>query len=295
MILEKNKLVDTDNIRYRAIGMQVCAAILWSFGGLLIKLVDINPLAIAGFRSLIAAVVIFPFLKKPYLKFNVNKVIGAFAYTVLVILFISATKLTTAASAILLQYTAPIYIAIFGGWLLKERASLKDWVTIVFVIMGMILFFMDGLKGGNIKGNLIAVLSGVALAFNTIFMRRQKDADPLENVFWGSILTVLVTIPFMFKTAPNTKSWIGLILLGVFQIGISYVLYARAIKKITALEATFISLVEPLLNPVWVFLTIGEIPGKLAVVGGIVVLVSVTVSCLKKQTNTEANTLSKNI
>lgn len=273
--------VKLENLRYKAIVMQLGAAVLWSFGGILIKLVDLNPLAIAGIRSLIAIAVVLMVLKKPSFKFTLNKVAGAISYTSLVILFISSTKLTTAANAILLQYTAPIYIAVFGGWLLKEKARLRDWVTIVFVVFGMLLFFLDELGGGSLKGNILAILSGLALAFNTIFMRRQKDSDPLENVFWGSILTAIVALPFMFQTAPSAKSWLGLILLGVFQIGLSYILYAKAIKHIAALESTFISLVEPLLNPLWVFLTVGELPGRFAVIGGMVVLLSVTVSCLK--------------
>jgi drug/metabolite transporter (DMT)-like permease len=279
--VEENNLQKVDSVRSRAIIMQLFAAILWSFGGLLIKLVDLNPIAIAGIRSLIASFVIFVFLKKSALKLTWNKALGAVSYTSLVILFVSATKATTSANAILLQYTSPIYIAIFGGWLLNEKAKLREWITILFVIGGMVLFFMDDMAGGSMKGNVLAILSGVALGLNTMFMRREKDADPLENVFWGSILTILVSIPFMFDKAPSPKGWIGLILLGVFQIGVSYILYAKAIKNITALESTFISLVEPLLNPVWVFLTIGELPGMWSVMGGIIVLVSVTVSCLK--------------
>lgn len=279
--LEQNTLQKNDNVRYKAIVMQLSAAILWSFGGLLIKLVDLSPIAIAGIRSVITTIFIFIFLKKSVLKLTWNKALGAIAYTSMVILYVSATKATTAANAIMLQYTSPIYIAIFGGWLLNEKAKLKEWTTIIFVIGGMVLFFMDDMGGGSMKGNMLAVLSGIALGFNTIFMRREKDADPLENVFWGGILTVLVSLPFMFEKAPDTKGWIGLILLGIFQLGLSYVLYARAIKKITALESTFISLIEPLLNPLWVFLTIGELPGRWSVVGGMVVLISITVSCLK--------------
>jgi drug/metabolite transporter (DMT)-like permease len=282
-----------DITRNKAIIMQLFAAILWSFGGLLIKLVDLNPIAIAGIRSFIASFVILAFLKKSALKLTWNKALGAISYTSLVILFVSATKATTSANAILLQYTSPIYIAIFGGWLLSEKAKLREWITILFVIGGMVLFFMDDMAGGSIKGNVLAILSGAALGFNTMFMRREKDADPLENVLWGSILTVLVSMPFMFEKAPSPKGWIGLILLGVFQIGISYILYAKAIKKITALESTFISLVEPLLNPVWVFLTIGELPGMWSVVGGIVVLASVTVSCLKPRRKVSVELMDK--
>lgn len=285
--MENNTNISKDYTRQKAIAMMLSAAILWSLGGLLIKLVDLNPIAIAGFRSIIASFVVLIFLKRSVFKFSWNKVFGAISYTSMVILFVSATKTTTAANAILLQYTAPIYIAVLGGWLLKEKAKIKDWVIIIFVLIGMILFFMDDIAGGSLKGNVFAILSGVAMAFNTIFMRRQKDVDPLENVFWGGVLTTLISIPFLFESMPSTRSWLGLVLLGIFQLGLSYVLYARAIKSITAMQSTFICLVEPILNPLWVFLTIGEIPGKLSLLGGIIVLASVTIGCIipKKKIN----------
>lgn len=275
-----NTLLRLGNIRSRAICMQLVAAILWSFNGPMIKLVDLNPIAIAGIRSFIAAILIFIFMDKSDLRLTWNKGLGAVAYASMVILFVSATKATTAANAILLQYSAPIYIAIFGGWLLNEKARVKDWITILFVIGGMILFFVDDIGGGSFKGNILAVLSGVGLAFNTIFMRRQKHSDPLENVFWGSILTVIISIPFLFERAPSPKGWMGLLFLGVFQLGLSYVIYSRAIKNITALESTFISLIEPILNPLWVFLAVGEVPGRLSLIGGAIVLTSVVMSCI---------------
>lgn len=268
------------NERTGTILMLLGASFLWSTGGFLIKLVDLSPLSIAGIRSAITAIVLLIAIKKPKLEFSINKVLGAIAYASMGICFISATKMTTAANAIILQYTAPIYIAIFGGWLLKERATLKDWITILFVIGGMVLFFFDDIGGGMLKGNIIAVISGVALAFNTIFMRRQKNENPLENVFWGCILTFIISIPSTFTKMPDTRSMAGLLLLGIFQLGISYILYSKAIKKITALEATFISLVEPILSPVWVFLAVGEIPGLFSVIGGVIVLVAITLNCL---------------
>jgi drug/metabolite transporter (DMT)-like permease len=279
--LADSALLKTENKRTQAVIMQLSAATLWSFGGLLIKLVDLHPIAIAGIRSIIASAIVLLFLKKTAFQFSWNKALGAISYASMVIFFVAATKLTTSANAILLQYTSPIYIAIFGGWLLNEKAKTKDWIAMVFVLVGMVLFFVDDIGGGSLRGNIFALLSGLALAFNTMFMRRQKDADPLENVFWGGVITVLVSLPFIFKASPSPTSWLGLILLGVFQLGLSYVLYGRAIKNITALESTFISLVEPLLNPLWVFLTVGELPGKLSLIGGLVVLSSVTISCIK--------------
>ena len=268
-------------------------SILWSTGGMLIKLVDLNPIALAGYRSIFAVVLVSFFIRKSAFQFSWNKLLGAISYTAMVILFVSATKATTAASAILLQYTSPVYIAILGGWLLKEKAVLRDWGVILFVILGMVLFFMDDISSGSLQGNILAILSGVAMAFNTIFMRREKDADPLENVFWGCILTILVAIPFMVKSVPDINSWTGIGLLGIFQLGLPYILYSKAIRHITALQSTFLSLIEPLLSPVWVFLTIGEIPGLMSLLGGIVVLAAVTIGCVKPKNHSATELLQQ--
>lgn len=284
---------EMDQIRKKSIIALLSAAILGSTSGMLVKLIDLNPIAIAGYRSIFAAAVVFLFIRKFSFRMTWNKVLGAISYSSMVILYLSAVKATTAASAILLQYTAPVYIAMLGGWLLKEKAGLRDWIVILFVMAGMVLFFIDKISSGNLFGNALAVLSGIAMAMNTIFMRREKDANPLENVFWGCVLTSVITIPFMIQSVPDRNSLIGLIVLGVFQLGLSFVLYAKAIKNISALESTFISLIEPLLNPLWVFLTIGELPGRLSILGGIIVLTSVTAGCIKPKRRQASDSLPK--
>jgi len=195
--------------------------------------------------------------------------------------FVAATKLTTAANAILLQYSAPIYVAVFGSLFLKEKTKPRDWVTILFVISGMVLFFIDEISMDNIYGNLIAVFSGLTFAALAIFMRMQKNGSPLESAFLGNIATAIIGLPFMFiSEKPDFTGWIALLILGVFQLGLSYILYSIAIKHVTALEATIIPVIEPILNPLWVFLFTAEAPGKWAVVGGLIVLVSVTIRCV---------------
>lgn len=266
----------------------IATAVLWSFGGILIKLIDWNPIAIAGMRSAIASLFILWIIKKPKLNWSPVQIGGAVAYASTVISFVAATKSTTAANAILLQYTAPIYVAIFSAWFLKERTKLIDWVTIFFVIAGMLLFFVDNLGTGGYYGNLLAIFSGITFAAITMLMRKQKDTSPLESIFLGNVLTAVVSLPFMFQSAPSPTSWIGLILLGVFQLGLSYVLYSAAIKHVTALEATLIPVIEPILNPIWVFFMYGELPGTWAFVGGLVVIVSVTLRCIKSLKYTNA-------
>ncbi|QGU94816.1 EamA family transporter [Clostridium bovifaecis] len=267
---------NTNNEHLRAVGLLVATATLWSFGGILIKLVNWNPVAIAGMRSGIASLLILTVIKKPKWSWNIYKSCGVAAYILSLILFVTASKLTTAANAILLQYTAPVYIAIFGKFILNEKTEGIDWLFIGVIVSGMLLFFLDDLDVGSIKGNILAILCGVAFAFNIMFIRKQKDENPVEIVFWGNIFTFIISVPFMFKSMPDSKGWVGLILLGVVQIGFSYILYVKAIKNVTALEGVLIPMIEPILNPLWVFVFIGEKPGKWALIGGIIVLVAVT-------------------
>jgi drug/metabolite transporter (DMT)-like permease len=263
--------------RHRAIGFLIATAILWSSAGLLIKMISWNPIAIAGMRSAIATLVLLVFLRRPHLTWSSAQIGGALAYTVTVILFVLANKLTTAANAILLQYTSPIFVALLGAWFLGERATRLDWTTIFVVIGGMTLFFLDDLTTGGLWGNVCAIASGGTFACFVLFMRKQKNDSPLESVFLGNILTALIGFPFMFEAMPSASSWVGLILAGVIQLGLSQVLYAAAIKHVAALEAVLIAVVEPILNPVWVLLVMGEAPGPWALLGGLVVLVSVTI------------------
>ncbi len=255
----------------------VIAATMWSTGGFLIKMINWNPLAITGVRSAIAALVMWSYLKKPEITWSKAQIGATLSYVCTVIFFVSATKMTTAANAILLQFTAPIYVTLFSPWLLKEKTKITDWLAVFTVMGGMALFFLDNLSLQNILGNMIGVASGVSFAFFTIFMRMQKDGSPLESVFMGNILAAVIGIPFMFQSGPGSSGWFYLVLLGLIQLGIPFIFYSKAIKHVMAIDAILISIVEPILNPVWVFLFLGEAPGPWAFVGGIIVLTAITV------------------
>ena len=261
--------------RTKAIIMLIIASILWSTGGLLIKMVDWNPVAISGSRSFIAGMVIFVYLKKPKITMSRPQVVGAIAYASTVSLFVMANKLTTSPNAILLQYTAPAFVAVLGVWLLKEKIHWFDLVSILFVLGGMVIFFSDSSGQGNSLGNAIAVASGFFLAVVTVALRFQKEGSPVETMLLGNFLTFIVAIPFIFGGLPDLKSIMVIILLGVVQLGISYILYGLALKHVTALEAVLITVIEPLLNPFWVFTVVGEKPTFLSLLGGIVVLLGV--------------------
>lgn len=277
------------NNRQKAIVYLVLAALLWSTGGLFIKLIPLHPLAIAGARSLIASIVLVVSFRPKKLTLPKDSWIAALFYALMVIFFVSATKLTTATNAIILQYTAPVFVALLGWFIVKEKASREDWISIIAVFCGLTLFFSEGLSLGNFLGNIFGILSGLSFAFFALFMRKQKDGSPYISVIAGNILTFLFGMPFYFDQLPNIYGFLSLLFLGVFQLGLSYVLYSIAIKHISALETTLITMIEPLLNPVWVFLLVGEVPSLLSLIGGIIILSSIVGKYLIQNYNSVYN------
>ena len=256
--------------------MLVVTALLWSTGGFLVKGIQWHPVAIAGMRSLIAATVILIVIRKPKLTWSLPQLGGAVCYAGAVILYVIANKLTTAANVVLLMYTAPIYVIIFGPWFLKEKASGKDWLAVGIVMVGISIFFIERLSPEGFLGNVLAVLSGLSFAWMTLFLRKQKRGSPVESVFLGNLLAAVIGLPFFFKEElPEINGILMLVALGTFQLGISYVLYAKAIQKVRAFQAVLITMLEPILNPLWVFLLQGEVPGKWALAGGAIVMVTV--------------------
>ncbi len=257
-------------------------AVIWSSSGLVIKLLDWHPMAITGVRSTIAALTLGILFRKN-LSFDLTPArLGAAAgYAGLLISNVIATKLTTAANAILLAYTAPVYVALLAPWILHERTRRSDWVFIAITVGGMILFFMDKLSATGIWGNLVAICTGLSYALFTLCMRAQKDASPMESVIMGHAVTALCGLPFAFSHLPGPAGWAGLFYLGVLQQGLSLALYAWAIKRLSALEAILITTLEPVFNPVWVAIGYGELPGPWAVLGGLVVMGAVTLRGLR--------------
>jgi len=262
--------------REKALLMLVGAALCWSLAGVLIKWVPLNALAIAGVRSAFAALVVVAAYPRMRITWSFHQLAGAAAYAGVMITFVLATKMTTAANAILLQYTAPAWVALFGPWFLKERARPSDWATIAVVSGGMVLFFFDRISITGTWGNLLAVLSGFCFGWLFLLVRRQKDTSPFESVFLGNVLTALLALPFIVLETPDARAWMGLVLLGVVQLGLAYVLYAAASRYVTALDASIILLLEPILNPVWTMIFLGEKPGPWSLLGGAVILGAVT-------------------
>jgi drug/metabolite transporter (DMT)-like permease len=254
-------------------------AFLWSIAGLFIKVIDWNPFAIAGMRSLISSLVILAYLRRPKFHWSFAQVGAAVASAATMLLFVSANKTTSAANAILLQYVGPVFTAIIGAWLLKERARWEHWAAFFFVAVGMVLLFMDKLGGGHLLGNVLAVLSGLVFSFYYIFMRMQKEGSPLESILLAHWLTTAIGLGVaLFLPLPvvTWKAAGAIAMLGVFQVGLSALFFTAAIKRIPAVFANLIAVIEPVFNPLWVFLALGEAPGLNAIIGGAVIISAVT-------------------
>lgn len=257
----------------------VIAAVLWSTGGLLIKWVDWNPIAIAGVRSGISSMVmlLFWWLRTKRLPKRPDKfvMLAALNYVILVMLFVSANKLTTSANAILLQFTAPAWAMVIGAWFFKETFHKRDVVTVFVVFAGMLLFFVGDIDGGGLIGNILAVFSGISMALLIITLKKVTHHKPLEVVFWGNLFTFIIGTPFYVGLSLTTGNLMGISLLGIFQLGLSYIFFTKGIQNVSVLEGILIPVIEPLLNPVWVFLGTSEKPSEFAFIGGAVVLAAV--------------------
>ncbi len=256
----------------------IVAALLWSTGGLLIKLIPLEALQLSGIRSIFAAATFFAIYRSKCFHFNLLILISGICYSGILILFVLATKMTTAANAIFLQYTAPIYVLLLEPLLLKTKLRRINVLTIIITFIGMGLFFIGKVSAGNMLGNILALLSGVAFAGFLLSMRKTNDDHQEAAIFWGNIIVLLFCSPHIARVSTLSISTIGMIaFLGIVQIGIAYALFSFGLKKVEAIEASLISIIEPVLNPIWVFIGYGEQPTPFAVLGGLVILITISV------------------
>src|SRR2546423_811704 len=275
--------------RFLAPVLLVITALLWSLGGVLIKSIDWPPMAIAAGRSIAAIPVLlacdgpaFGGLRRgrrQRFTFTPVQVGGAIAYAATVALFVFAPGMTPAANAIFLQYTAPIYVAIIGRWYLGERPLPIDWWVIAVALGGIALFFLDRLTTSGFWGNIVALASALAFASLVVFLRKERTGSPINSIILGNIIVGIAGAPFLLRAPLLYQARALWLVLGVggLQLGLSFALCAEAIKRVTALEAMLIPMIEPVLNPVWVMLALGERPGPWAIVGGALVLGAVLV------------------
>ncbi len=273
--------------------MILAAALLWSTAGAAIKWVSTSGdeihtgLQIAAGRSLVAGLLLALLCGRAALSLNRRAMLTSVAYAATVSSFALANRLTTAANAIFIQDSGLIFILALGPWFLKEKNHLRDYVAIAALLAGLaVLVFMDGAqadKPQKLLGNIVALFSALTFALTIVGLRANREGNPATPVLYGNLLAVLICLPACFPlvvTTPQDFACIGY--LGIFQLGLSYFLFSRGVRHISALEASILLFLEPVLNPVWTYLVCGEVPGPWAITGcvmiGATVLIHTVVS-----------------
>lgn len=271
------------NKAYVGMLMMVACALLWSLNGLSIKLVPWNSMVLAGWRGLAGAgalLVMMKLLKYP-LSLNLRAVLIGLCVCVTGFLFIVANRLTTAANAIMLQYTSPMWLMAMGIVFFKKKYRGLDYAAVTLTLVGIALFFLDELTPGGALGNIIALVDGCTLAGVYLLVGESDEAHRLSGIWSGLAMTALIGIPFSFvyppELSPATVSLVAV--MGVFQLGVPYALYSLAINYCPALGCVLIGSAEIVLNPVWVWLAVGEVPDTFALIGGALILVTITLWC----------------
>jgi drug/metabolite transporter (DMT)-like permease len=265
------------------------AALLWSSGGLFIKIAPMPALAVACGRAIVTTVfyllVFRPDLRRARLSTSL-------VYATTVVTFVASTRLTTAANAIFLQYTGPAWVLALSPWLLDEKFRRIDGICVALSLVGLSFFFVGKIEPGQFTGNLVAVFSGVFFALTILFIRRDAKggaSDPMPSMTLGNAIAALGTLPFAAGSLLHVTAQGALVLayLGVVQLGLSYWLFVRGMRSVPAAEGSLISMLEPVCNPIWVFLGTAERPGPLAILGGAIVLGAVVLRTAAKEPTTE--------
>ena len=262
-------------------------ALLFSTGGVAIKGTDLNAWQVASGRSAIAALALFVFLPEARRAWSWTACLVGVAYATTLVTFVAATKLTTAANAIFLQSTAPLYLLLLGPWLLGERTQRRDLAFLALAAAGMGLCFVGTppptrLAPNPALGDAVAMLSGLAYALTIAGMRRlatrRGENTSVTAVVAGNVIAAVAVAPFAWSFTPATQIGTGdtlaLLFLGVVQIGLAYAWMSRALPHVPAFEASLLLLAEPVFNPVWTWLLLGERPAGWAIVGGALILVA---------------------
>ena len=252
------------------------AAILWSTGGLAIKLVPLSAVGVVFWRSFVAGVFLLAVFRPSRARWRHAAPSTVVVYALMILTFVSATKMTTAANAIFLQYTGPLYVLALGPLILKEPFRKIDAAAVAVALGGMSLFFVGKLDPGALAGNVVAVVSGVFFGLTILLLRRDASGDAIPSVIAGNLAAAALALPFAWgHLALDAKGAFLVLFLGIVQLGISYVLFVGGLKTVPAAEASLLGMLEPMFNPLWAFLGLGERPSTWAALGGAIVLAAV--------------------
>lgn len=253
------------------------AAVLYSIGGLCIKVIPWNGMSINSARNIISVLVVGSYLLLIHHKPRWNRwiALGAISVCGTNVLFSLANKLTTAANTIVLQFTAPIFVILLAAVFWRKKPGKLDLAACALVLLGVLCFFVDSLEMGGMLGNVLALLSGLSYA-GVFLLNDLPDSDPISSVFWGDALSVILGFPFLLQETEFTPIAItSVVILGAFQVGLAYILMCIGLRTTPAVTASLISGIEPVLNPLLVALFYQEPVGNMALVGAVIVIVSV--------------------
>ena len=248
------------------------AALLWSSGGIGIKAIADSALKVTFYRSLFAAVALLLFLRRAQWRRTASFAAAVICYAACLTTFVVATKWTTAANAIFLQYAGVVWVLLLSPVVVHEPMRGRDAVAIAVALAGMALFFVGRFEARGMAGNAMALLSSVFFALLILSLRREQQSAQAA-VTWGNVVCAAAMLPFVANDlALSEKSFAVLAFLGLFQIGVAYVLFVRGLAHVTATQASLTGMLEPVANPIWVLLFLGERPSPFAIAGAIVVL-----------------------
>jgi drug/metabolite transporter, DME family len=280
------------------------AALLWSTGGLFIKSVSLDAWGVSLWRSGLAFITLLIVYRTQSHRIAHHEneswvgghtLLAALFYSLLLILFVIATKLTTSANAIFLQFTAPIYVLFLEPLISKTKIKREDMVTVFIAVCAMALFFIGKFDTRSYWGNAAALASGVCFAIYAIMLKHDNasEASRWRIVIVGHavIMTAMILVAALSEAPvipPTLTEWSMLAFLGIVQIGISYSLFTFGLSHVRALDALLLSMLEPVLNPVWVYLGIGEKPSIYAMIGGAIILCLVTVRAVRGEKASKA-------
>ena len=250
-------------------------ALLWSTGGILIKYIPGNAMMINGARSLIALLFFWICKRRIKVKVNIKIVAAAMCLVFTNLLYVIANKLTTAANAIVLQYTAPIFVLIWDCIYQRKKPEKYQCLVVVMAFSGMILFFFDQLDGGRMMGNLLAICAGICFS-GVYFLNSLPESSSEDASMIAFCLSFIIALPFMKGVfLLNRTALLALLALGIFQVGLAYVFFSKGSRMTSPVNASLIGLMEAILNPVWVFLFYGERIGRFALTGAVIILTAV--------------------
>jgi drug/metabolite transporter (DMT)-like permease len=261
--------------RTRGILYIVIAALLWSTGGIGIKAIDDPPLKVTFYRSVFAAITLFLIFRRDVTRFPRSAAFFAaiVAYGMCLTSFVIATRWTTAANAIFLQYAGVVWVLLLSPLVLREPMRRRDVVAIIMALTGMALFFVGRFEARGMAGNAMALVSSVFFAMLILALRREHDASRAA-VAWGNVAIAVVLFPFV-DLGLSLRSFLVLLFLGVFQIGLAYAFFVKGLRYVTATQASLTGMLEPVANPIWVLLFLGEKPSTFAIGGAAIVLVAI--------------------